>query len=103
VLGGIVLALTSCAAALTWQALAESATTRPAPPSIAPASREGLETLGTGETRCLRAKDVFQDCDACPQMIVVPAGEFTMGSDENDEEKPLHGVAIAGAFARVEV
>lgn len=43
---------------------------------------------------------VFRDCPECPEMVVVPAGEFTMGSEDGDfDEKPVHGVTIAKAFA----
>ena len=28
---------------------------------------------------------VFRDCDACPEMIVVPAGSFMMGSPSSEE------------------
>jgi formylglycine-generating enzyme required for sulfatase activity len=43
--------------------------------------------------------DVFKDCDVCPEMVVVPAGEFMMGSNEgNRDEKPVHTVTISNAF-----
>ncbi len=38
----------------------------------------------------------FQDCDSCPQMIVVPGGSFTMGGES---EEPRHRVTIARRFA----
>ena len=46
----------------------------------------------------------FRDCDGCPEMAVVPAGSFTMGSpsDEKgrwDNEGPQHRVRIAKPFA----
>jgi len=42
----------------------------------------------------------FRDCPACPEMVVIPAGKFEMGSN-NDEpnEKPLHSVTISRNFA----
>ncbi len=46
----------------------------------------------------------FRDCDDCPEMVVVPAGSFDMGSPEtdperDDDESPLHRVTIAKALA----
>jgi formylglycine-generating enzyme required for sulfatase activity len=48
--------------------------------------------------------DEFQDCDACPQMVVVPAGSLLMGSpasetDRGNDEGPQHTVSIAKPFA----
>jgi formylglycine-generating enzyme required for sulfatase activity len=42
---------------------------------------------------------VFRDCSACPEMVVLPAGEFTMGSPETERgrgknEGPQRKVAI---------
>jgi len=51
---------------------------------------------------------VFRDCydddpvrnRACPEMVVIPAGSFTMGSSDGaDDEKPPHKVTIAKPFA----
>ncbi len=46
----------------------------------------------------------FRDCDACPEMVVVPAGSFMMGSPPGEEpryedEGPRHRVTIAQPFA----
>jgi formylglycine-generating enzyme required for sulfatase activity len=41
----------------------------------------------------------FRDCDVCPEMVVLPAGEFMMGSDDYDEEGPRHKVTIRQPFA----
>jgi formylglycine-generating enzyme required for sulfatase activity len=46
----------------------------------------------------------FRDFDAAPEIIVVPAGEFLMGSRDdgvegNDRERPQHKVTIKSAFA----
>ena len=38
----------------------------------------------------------FQDCAVCPQMVVVPAGSFTMGGES---EEPRHRVTIRQRFA----
>jgi formylglycine-generating enzyme required for sulfatase activity len=47
---------------------------------------------------------VFRDCSECPEMVVVPAGSFTMGSPtgevgRSDNEGPQHEVAIAKPLA----
>jgi formylglycine-generating enzyme required for sulfatase activity len=43
--------------------------------------------------------DVFRDCPNCLEMVVVPAGDFDMGSNDNPHEKPVHHVTIANPFA----
>jgi formylglycine-generating enzyme required for sulfatase activity len=61
-----------------------------------------------------QAGEEFRDCSDCPEMVVVPAGSFMMGSSEAerewavsqgavqewvDREKPRHPVEIAQLFA----
>ena len=46
----------------------------------------------------------FKECAYCPEMVVVPAGAFTMGSPANEKdrqsnENPQHKVTIAKPFA----
>ena len=45
----------------------------------------------------------FRDCPECPEMVVVPAGSFMMGSPgeagRDDDEGPVHRVAIGYPFA----
>src|SRR5262249_19680775 len=36
--------------------------------------------LTVAEERALKPKDSFRECDVCPEMVVVPAGRFMMGS-----------------------
>ena len=48
--------------------------------------------------------DVFQDCDVCPEMVVVPPGSFVMGSPDSEDgrwtdEGPQHQVNIEYTFA----
>ncbi len=60
-----------------------------------PSERAGAQQVG----------EVFQDCDVCPELVVVPAGSFMMGSDSTEEgrvdpyESPQHRVVISSAFA----
>ena len=45
---------------------------------------------------------VFRDCAACPEMVVIPPGRFTMGVDGGEKgryEGPVHEVTIGHAFA----
>ena len=52
----------------------------------------------------MRPGRVFRDCLECPEMVVVPAGSFTMGSPSwevgrDDDEGPQHRVTIPSPFA----
>jgi formylglycine-generating enzyme required for sulfatase activity len=52
------------------------------------------------ETDLMRPGPVFRDCpNVCPEMVVLPAGEFTMGSNVSGDEKPPHRVTIRRPFA----
>jgi formylglycine-generating enzyme required for sulfatase activity len=42
---------------------------------------------------------VFRDCDRCPDVVVIGAGAFGMGSDDFETEKPVHRAVIARPFA----
>ena len=51
-----------------------------------------------------QAGDTFRDCATCPEMVVLPAGKFTMGSPEGergryDNEEPQRQVSIPKPFA----
>ena len=47
-----------------------------------------------------RARTEFKDCAGCPQMVVIPAGEFTMGSPASEQgAEAQHRVTIAAPFA----
>jgi hypothetical protein len=62
-----------------------------ASPPSKPASQApclGIEALVGNEKRCLKPKDSFKDCDTCPEIVVVPAGEFIMGSSVKGEGPP---------------
>lgn len=59
--------------------------------------------------RGLRSWESFRDCPACPEMKVIPAGEFEMGTaprgdGRKSDEEPLHHVAIRSfAVAKYEL
>ena len=36
----------------------------------------------------------IKDCADCPEMVVLPAGSFEMGSNENADERPVHRVNV---------
>lgn len=65
---------------------------------------DGVEARVGNDTRCLRPKDTFRDCLECPEMVVLPAGSFIMGSPASEEahldhEEPQRKVTIARSFA----
>jgi formylglycine-generating enzyme required for sulfatase activity len=62
----------------------------PAPaPAPAPAS-----------TKAVAAGTDIKDCPACPTLVSIPAGTYTMGSNTSDpSEKPAHQVTVATPFA----
>jgi formylglycine-generating enzyme required for sulfatase activity len=65
----------------------------------------GNAGIAAAAQRCLRPKDTFRDCaEICPEMVVIPAGSFTMGSPASeqyrfDNEGPQHQVRIGASFA----
>lgn len=76
---------------------------------LARAYREGQEVLRKRRAfedaiRTGRFDEVigyeFKDCPDCPEMVVVPASSFDMGSNDGDkDEKPVHRVTISRPFA----
>jgi formylglycine-generating enzyme required for sulfatase activity len=56
------------------------------------------------QDRQYKPGETFKDCRECPEMVVVPAGSFIMGSPENEEgrtppEGPQHRVTFSQPFA----
>ena len=42
----------------------------------------------------LAAGAVVKDCTECPEMVVIPAGSFVMGSNKSPDEQPTHSVKL---------
>ena len=72
------------------------------------AAAEALRKAEAGkkarQRQAMKPGRVFRDCERCPEMVVVPAGSFTMGSPaseegHDDDEGPQHRVGISQAFA----
>jgi len=45
------------------------------------------------------AGHILKDCDACPEMVVIPAGSFQMGDSGQGDASPVHAVTIGRSFA----
>ena len=72
----------------------EKAAAKPKPPQVA---------VGVSPKR-YNSGDTIKDCQECPEMVVIPAGGFVMGSPEDEKQRlategPQHGVKIAAPFA----
>ena len=98
------------AAAAVWAAAAESQAQltplRPVAPSpvgpqrlVVPSQPAPNATSGPPVSVVPEPGEIFRDCPDCSEMVVVPAGEFKMGSGETPYEKPEHRVTIANPFA----
>jgi formylglycine-generating enzyme required for sulfatase activity/uncharacterized caspase-like protein len=85
---------------------------KPAVPAAAPCSGPVTVSFASScaaplagqQERGLKAKDTFRECENCPEMVVVPAGAFTMGSPSGEkgrssDEGPQHTVTIGRPFA----
>ena len=71
--------------------------------SVLEAASSGRETPDPTPSSRRRDGEVFRDCDFCPELVVVPAGEFRMGvgpgdDEAYDDEWPAHQVRV-GRFA----
>ncbi|KAA0089610.1 formylglycine-generating enzyme family protein [Paraburkholderia sp. T12-10] len=67
-----------------------------AQPAPAPAPKPGASP----PIRSSSAVHEIQDCAACPTLIAITPGSFTMGNNKDDpSEKPAHPVRIATAYA----
>jgi formylglycine-generating enzyme required for sulfatase activity len=74
----------------------------PAAPGQGEAALPG-QAAGTADAGGGTALAVQQDCDVCPLLVAVPAGEYLMGAPASDrdagaEERPQHRVSLARPF-----
>ena len=68
---------------------------------------EAIERTGSNastEANAYEPLSSFRDCENCPEMVVIPAGSFLMGSPDYEEgrdndEGPQHRVTIGSPFA----
>jgi hypothetical protein len=72
-------------------------------PTVAPVASQ-VVALSLDRERALKPKDTFRECSECPEIMVVPAGSFTMGSPGGEKgrysnESPQHQVTFARPFA----
>jgi formylglycine-generating enzyme required for sulfatase activity len=73
-------------------------------PAVGVHLSEEPTSLSSESERTLKPGDTFTECDRCPEMVVVPAGSFTMGSPASEAgrqvfEEPQHTVTISKPFA----
>jgi formylglycine-generating enzyme len=67
---------------------------------LAAASTQAKEQ---NDLRRLAAGTVFRDCTECPEIVVIPPGNFSMGSPDSEpgrdeDEGPVHSVTLPRAF-----
>ena len=78
---------------------------KPAPPVAVPKTQLEGEVAKSAPKAVTTFKPgaTFRDCPQCPEMVVIPSGEFIMGSPEGERrpqiEPPQHKVAVARRFA----
>ena len=71
-------------------------------PGAPEAAAARLQALGFLKVPSLKAGESFRDLDNGPEMVIVPAGEFWMGSKDGEGdayEHPRHKVKIPASFA----
>jgi formylglycine-generating enzyme required for sulfatase activity len=75
---------------------AHDAAPKPPPPAKAPTP---VATAPT-PARAVAAGADIKDCAACPTLVSIPAGAFTLGNNTSDpSEKPAHAVTVGAPFA----
>lgn len=92
-------------AAIALQAEVALKTLAGSSPQTAPAQADATPApLSPAREQALRAKESFKECADCPEMVVMPAGSFTMGAPDDEwgrknDEQPMHQVTFSRPFA----
>ena len=73
--------------------------TAPSEPQAAPSQAEDTCLAEFAKTRRPYCQDRMASGGVGPPMVILPTGEFDMGSDQNPEESPKHRVSIVQPFA----
>ncbi len=61
--------------------------------------RAAQATAGSTQPAGKMPGETFRDCPECPEMVIIPAGEFDMGSNDAPMEKPIRRVIISQPIA----
>jgi formylglycine-generating enzyme required for sulfatase activity len=73
---------------------------KPRPAAKAPEKAEPAPSAPPPAKAATAAVGEVKDCPACPTLVSLPPGSFTMGSNSSDpSEKPAHPVSIKAPFA----
>jgi formylglycine-generating enzyme required for sulfatase activity len=91
-----VIFLTALTGSLSTEANAQRGLSS-SPSAERPASADAV--VAQRDQPSLDPGEIFRDCEACPELVVVPPGDFTMGSNDTPYEKPERAIAIRRAFA----
>lgn len=68
----------------------------PVKPSTTVTGTSPLHLLSAAQENALKPKDRFRECDECPEMVVVPAGSFSMGSSDSERAPVISSVQSFG-------
>jgi len=67
-------------------------------PSAEPSSSQPNSVVAQRDTTP-EPGETFRDCPDCPELVVVPSGDFVMGSGDTPYEKPERAITIKRPFA----
>lgn len=99
--GGLILKFERDQLKILWgpRFLRESMLTRHVSAVASPPSSQSATVFDAIAVLAPGSGQSARDCPECPEMVVVPAGSFSMGSNDYDREKPPRTVAIPKSFA----